>query len=297
MRRELMKRRKGFTLIELLVVIAIIAILAAILFPVFAKARRAAQASNCQSNLKQIGSSMKMYMSEWDDTYPTNRPINKTTNTLGPINTQCSLSTPGADPATGVPYKFEDSINWVEGLYQYVEKVTNRDDPSSAWKCQAVGIEQRPDPTVSVGWHTGTTYSFNATLVEQPGGIVKNSQLLMMCRELSWLAGADLRPINPDAGAGSTIEPKVPFLTSAPDKTDNPERTKNEIYTLHANGSHILFADCHVKNYDAGFFPDGLSQTTLPVYDDENMQWFNYWFSRPRSAKERALNRSIAITP
>ena len=44
--------RRAFTLIELLVVIAIIAILAAILFPVFARARAAAQKANCLSNEK-----------------------------------------------------------------------------------------------------------------------------------------------------------------------------------------------------------------------------------------------------
>jgi prepilin-type N-terminal cleavage/methylation domain-containing protein len=44
--------RRGFTLIELLVVIAIIAILAAILFPVFARAREAARATSCRSNLR-----------------------------------------------------------------------------------------------------------------------------------------------------------------------------------------------------------------------------------------------------
>jgi prepilin-type N-terminal cleavage/methylation domain-containing protein len=53
-----MRGRRGFTLIELLVVIAIIAILAAILFPVFAAARRAAYASDCQSNMKQIGDAL-----------------------------------------------------------------------------------------------------------------------------------------------------------------------------------------------------------------------------------------------
>lgn len=64
------RNREGFTLIELLVVIAIIAILAAILFPVFARARRAAMKTNCLNNLKQIGTAVNMYQSDWDDRYP-----------------------------------------------------------------------------------------------------------------------------------------------------------------------------------------------------------------------------------
>lgn len=62
--------RKGFTLIELLVVIAIIAILAAILFPVFAKAREKARQSSCQSNLKQIGVAIRMYVQDYDERFP-----------------------------------------------------------------------------------------------------------------------------------------------------------------------------------------------------------------------------------
>lgn len=61
-------RKRGFTLIELLVVIAIIAILAAILFPVFARAREAARATQCKSNLKQTATAMMMYAQDYDET-------------------------------------------------------------------------------------------------------------------------------------------------------------------------------------------------------------------------------------
>ena len=62
--------RRGFTLIELLVVIAIIAILAAILFPVFARAREKARQTSCQSNLKQLGLGMLMYVQDYDEKFP-----------------------------------------------------------------------------------------------------------------------------------------------------------------------------------------------------------------------------------
>ena len=60
-------KKRGFTLIELLVVIAIIAILAAILFPVFAKAREAARATSCRSNLKQCATACMMYSQDYDE--------------------------------------------------------------------------------------------------------------------------------------------------------------------------------------------------------------------------------------
>jgi prepilin-type N-terminal cleavage/methylation domain-containing protein len=65
-----MRPARGFTLIELLVVIAIIAILAAILFPVFAQAREKARQTTCLNNMKQLGVGMRLYMDDWDGTYP-----------------------------------------------------------------------------------------------------------------------------------------------------------------------------------------------------------------------------------
>jgi len=57
-------------MIELLVVIAIIAILAGIIFPVFARAKAAAKQTACINNLKQIGASIGIYMTEYDDVFP-----------------------------------------------------------------------------------------------------------------------------------------------------------------------------------------------------------------------------------
>lgn len=65
--------RRGFTLIELLVVIAIIAILAAILFPVFLRAKAAANLSNCLSNLRQIGTATNLYVEASRGYFPASR--------------------------------------------------------------------------------------------------------------------------------------------------------------------------------------------------------------------------------
>ena len=88
--------RRGFTLIELLVVIAIIAILAALLFPVFAAARERARIATCQSNLKQIGVAIVLYLDDWDQQFYLN-PITE-----------------------GIKWSGPDAITWKDKLNPYV---------------------------------------------------------------------------------------------------------------------------------------------------------------------------------
>lgn len=63
-------KKKGFTLIELLVVISIIAMLLAILMPALGRVKEMAQRVVCGTNCKGLGTSMIIYASDYDDSFP-----------------------------------------------------------------------------------------------------------------------------------------------------------------------------------------------------------------------------------
>lgn len=272
-----MKGQRGFTLIELLVVIAIIAILAAILFPVFAKAREAARASACQSNMNQIGKAMKSYMTDWEDTYPTNRYWG--TN----IHFDIPLSRNEINPATGEPWVFEYGPNWVEALYPYIERVGDPGDNQSVWKCPCAKMNK-----AGYGATYGTascTYAFNYNLVEQTEGILKASGTTMMVRELDRLWGAELRPRNLSTTSGQL--PQYPFLTKN-DYRGTGSGGASIIFKdrLHGVGSIILFTDAHVKTIPATMMPDTFSINNN--WEPVQGQWWN---------DKAGPKRIIAINP
>ena len=59
-----MGKKRAFTLVELLVVVGIIAVLISLLLPALSRAREAAKATRCLSNIKQLSNALAMYVNE-----------------------------------------------------------------------------------------------------------------------------------------------------------------------------------------------------------------------------------------
>ena len=96
------RMKGGFTLVELLVVIGIIAVLIGILLPVLNRAREAANAAACLSNLRQIGQALRIYANDNGDQI---MPAYTALNTIPPCST-AQLYSPPTTIATSTPFRF-----------------------------------------------------------------------------------------------------------------------------------------------------------------------------------------------
>ncbi|MEI6500772.1 MAG: DUF1559 domain-containing protein [Armatimonadota bacterium] len=205
----------GFTLIELLVVIAIIAILAAILFPVFAKAREKARQTSCLSNLKQIGTSVMMYVQDYDEMYPTSYQ----------------------DVASGAGSAYQIPMTWPNRLLPYIKNTQLYRCPSDSRPPNVDFVGCRPIAQ-SYCWNLnfggdipawGPSYVISLSM----GAVAAPSQCAMLWDDSSdWLT----------AGYGGRF--------NTLDSPDWAQSFDGEVLQgRHNGGDNFMFADGHAKWY------------------------------------------------
>lgn len=162
-----MNRRRAFTLIELLVVIAIIAILAAILFPVFAQAKEAAKKTQGISQIKQIGTALNIYTTDYDD----NMPITLIYNTAG--NWQFNLLA-----EVPVNWRIENpltnerhSIYWMNSVRPYVKNEQMYGHPGGSDQSNPSTTTLGREPTRTGVTINGMLSSYSVTAMNSPSAV------------------------------------------------------------------------------------------------------------------------------
>jgi prepilin-type N-terminal cleavage/methylation domain-containing protein/prepilin-type processing-associated H-X9-DG protein len=241
--------KKAFTLIELLVVIAIIAILAAILFPVFAQAKLAAKKVSSLSNVKQLGTSMQIYVGDNDDVTPSifgrNNPAN-----CDPVNK-----------------KVEGCSNeWWMPLFPYFKNIdliysSERNDPDDgaarrfygATKYSAYGYNWGP-----FGWRGGGLLEKQVAYARPSGGFGNIN------------AGKSMTAIAEPAGTfafGDTYD--TPRATVGIGFAGDTFRGKTNASLRYGGSFNYAFTDGHAKaiKVRAGYLPGAFSDNFVIVAD------------------------------
>ncbi len=258
-----MSRRQAFTLIELLVVISIIALLVAILLPALAKARAAAYASKCLSNLRQINLASAAYTADWQEHYPNyienfaGAPQSDSGTgeysywahrlTIGghignytTFRCPAYMAYPGRLPPTGGPGVNDTFQGWVH---------TNADGTGNAgvgrfrldYGTPMLGaLEVRK--TVRQPYLRTTNLETRAygkptskfALAAEARNL-RNRVMIMSVYYLTW--------------GGQTERDKIINATADPINHPTTDTTAYAFSTLHAYGSHIPMADGHVEHY------------------------------------------------
>lgn len=249
--------RRGFTLIELLVVIAIIAILAAILFPVFAQAREAARKSTCQSNLKQIGSAIAMYVQDYDETFPTSPLPNNGTLYINPPD---STVTP---PAANSPrYQV-----WSQLIQPYVKN----------WKifrCPSAGNQIDIYAVGTFSYTELFSYTFNGYLTNYSlAGVLAPAKNIQVWEGIGNVAMKNASQCNPALTNLNVYRTFTPGGSTSAYYNFGYIPNQRTNVTFHAGGLNYLYSDGHVKWVRSG----GHYDSTPFAAVNADGTWATYW--------------------
>lgn len=242
--------KQGFTLIELLVVIAIIAILAAIIFPVFASAREKGRQTVCASNLRQLGTAIRLYTDDYDGEMPrtshnaANAPIVWVLSLAPYIQNAYQIRACPSDPAVddfttrdpSVPFNPANPLGKFGTSYAVNEYVAEPHIDAF------LGAVEHPDIVTSIDQVPRPSETL---MVYEVSASQARDSYWDHGHNLNWFASSNpnvrwrniLDEMEPDQHRGGHVPP-VPQVSSAARRTGY-DRTKGV--------SNFLYCDTHVK--------------------------------------------------
>jgi len=191
-----MKLRRGFTLVELLVVIGIIAVLIGILLPTLGRAREAAKRTQCLSNVRELGSALRIYAAEFKDACPIGGIA------AYPLDTGTRFK-PGVEPQLQPGFTY--TVFWIGPSGQGIAGLGNLAFSGLLKSPRAFYCPSEEDPS----------WGFNTP--ENPWVFVKKGELQLPPSPVNCRLGYTSRP----AAAYSPVHPN-PELRKAPIQTDPP---------------------------------------------------------------------------
>jgi prepilin-type N-terminal cleavage/methylation domain-containing protein/prepilin-type processing-associated H-X9-DG protein len=223
------RQRRGFTLVELLVVIGIIALLISMLLPSLNKARQAANAAACLSNMRQIGQAALMFANDHKGYLP------KNWNNAGPN---------WGDTSWEYRYPFE---SWEYILSLYSSKNVFRcpsDDTGKLrgqWTTQDWAGDKWEDDDIPL------SYRWNMSHFPDNDTGIKLSQLRNSTQAILAAEGAMVAefPENWLATWTSNYDTRVGELTP-----ENAAYNRHGGKTIAQGRSNFVFADGHAETLD-----------------------------------------------
>lgn len=248
--------RRGFTLVELLVVIGIIAVLVGILMPTLISARKSAEATQCSSNLRQIGMAMRLYLEGNKGRFPMWHPNG------GLWRHQSSgvmLKETDGDAYWGVvylPFILKNNAEYDKLVDDGKGATAGLAWARSLWQCPSNAVTDL-DPGYSENYVSdhGATYGLNALISGKRTIRFKNASELILCHDAwehllegnaggDWLMAYSVVAVHPVHGVA--LQKQTGNLLQYMGQPY--AKVMRQAYYRHKKQSAVLWLDGHVSN-------------------------------------------------